>query len=81
MKTSKVNKKIITKAYQTQAISQPDSREEGSNIAIPSDENVEYNKHFVDENKKQQKNAPEIPGRLIDVSRCENKLLVLSEKD
>ena len=52
MKTSKINKKIITKAYQTQAISQPDSREEGSNIAIPSDENVEYNKHFVDENKK-----------------------------
>ncbi len=52
MKTSKINKKIITKAYATQAISQPDSRKEGSNIAIPNDENVEYNKHFVDENKK-----------------------------
>lgn len=52
MKTSKINKKVITKAYQTQAISQPDSRKEGSNIAIPSNENVEYNKNFVDENKK-----------------------------
>ena len=52
IKISKINKKIITGAYATQAISQPDSREEGSNIAIPSDENVKYNKHFVDENKK-----------------------------
>ena len=52
MKTSKVNKKIITGAYQTQAISQPDSREKGTNVAIPNDENVEYNKKFVDENKK-----------------------------
>lgn len=52
MKTSKINKRIITGAYRTQAISQPDSRKEGSNVAIPDDENVEYNKKFVDENKK-----------------------------
>ncbi|MBR5273510.1 MAG: DUF3787 domain-containing protein [Clostridia bacterium] len=52
MKTGKINKRIITKAYATQAISQPDSRKKGSNMAIPNDENVEMNKKFVDENKK-----------------------------
>ena len=52
MKTSKINKKIITKAYETHPISQPDSRKEGSNVALPDDENVERAKNFVDENKK-----------------------------
>ena len=41
-----------TKAYITQAISQPDRREAKSGIALPDDENVERNKRFVDENKK-----------------------------
>ena len=52
MKTNKRNKRIITGAFETQAISQPDSRQKGTNVAIPNDENVEYNKKFVDENKK-----------------------------
>ena len=52
MKTSKINKRIITKAYQAQAISQPDKRKKGSNVALPDDENVELNKEFVDENEK-----------------------------
>ncbi|MBR5773447.1 MAG: DUF3787 domain-containing protein [Clostridia bacterium] len=52
MRKLKINKRIITGAYRTQAISQPDSRQEGSNVAIPDDENVELNKAFVDENQK-----------------------------
>ncbi len=52
MKTGKINKRVTTKAYQIQAISQPDKRKKGSNVALPDDENVELNKAFVDENKK-----------------------------
>ena len=42
----------FTKAYMTQAISQPDRREAKSGIALPDNENVKRNKDFVDENKK-----------------------------
>ena len=36
----------------TQPISQPDSRQKNTNVAMPNDENVELNRDWVDENKK-----------------------------
>ncbi len=36
----------------TQAISQPDRRQEKTNIAMPNDENVTINRKWVEENKK-----------------------------
>lgn len=36
---------------ETQPISQPDSREDGTNVAIPNDANVQRNKNWVDENQ------------------------------
>lgn len=38
--------------YATQAISSPDKRDAKTNAAIPSDDNVEAGKAWVDENKK-----------------------------
>lgn len=48
----KANKWPITGAYITQPISQPDSRAPGSNIALPDDPNVDYNREWSIENKK-----------------------------
>ena len=39
-------------SYATQAISSADKRDAKTNVAIPSDENVEAGKAWVDENKK-----------------------------
>jgi len=42
----------MTGVYITQPISQPDSRQEKTNVAMPNDDNVSYNKDWVDENGK-----------------------------
>lgn len=36
----------------TQPISQPDKRQEHTNVAIPNDENVEINREWIEENQK-----------------------------
>ncbi|NLB37223.1 MAG: DUF3787 domain-containing protein [Clostridiales bacterium] len=45
-------KSNMTGVYITQPISQPDSRQEKTNVALPNDDNVGYNKDWVDENGK-----------------------------
>lgn len=42
----------ITGTYVTQPISQPDSRQPETNIALPDDENVTINKKWIEENQK-----------------------------
>ena len=39
-------------AFVTQAISQPDTRQEGTNVSLPSDENVREARAWVCHNKK-----------------------------
>jgi len=48
---SKGNKKH-KKAAATMAISQDDSRQQGTNLALPNDENVARARDWVDMNKK-----------------------------
>ena len=40
------------KAFETQAISQADKVQKKSGVALPSDENVERARNWVNENKK-----------------------------
>lgn len=42
----------VTSTYITQPISQADSRQKGTNVAIPDDENVELNRKWIEENQK-----------------------------
>lgn len=42
----------VTSAFITQPISQPDSRQAVTNVAIPDDENVTLNREWIEENKK-----------------------------
>lgn len=42
----------VTSTYITQPISQPDSRQPETNVAIPDDENVELNREWIEENEK-----------------------------
>lgn len=51
-KLSKQENQQTAKTFETQAISQADSRESKSSVALPSDENVEYARNWVNYNKK-----------------------------
>lgn len=52
-KKPKANKqKKQTGAFQGQAISQADSRQNKSGVAMPNAENVQRNKNWVDQNEK-----------------------------
>lgn len=46
------NKYKITSTYITQPISQPDSRQPETNVALPNDTNVARNRKWVEENQK-----------------------------
>lgn len=46
------DKNNMTGLFVTQPISQADSRQAKTNVALPDDENVTSNKEWVDENKK-----------------------------
>lgn len=50
-KRKKVNPLETKNAYITQPISQADRRTSDAGVAIPSDENVERNKKWTEENK------------------------------
>ncbi len=50
-KKKKVNPLETKNAYITQPISQADKRSKDANIPIPSDENVERNKKWTEENQ------------------------------
>lgn len=53
MKKKTTDKKYkITGTYITQPISQPDSRQPETNVAMPDDENVAINRKWIEENKK-----------------------------
>ncbi len=52
IKSSKANKKPITGAYITQPISQADSREPQTRVALPDDHNVALNREWIIENQK-----------------------------
>lgn len=47
-----INDRKITGRFITQAISQPDERQEKTGVAMPSDENVSRARNWVDENHK-----------------------------
>lgn len=49
-KKSKLDPNNVISKYTTQPISQPDSRQEKTGVALPNDENVIRNKNWVDEN-------------------------------
>lgn len=51
-KKIKVKVPIAKNAFLTQPISQPDERQDQTNVAMPNDENVELNRGWVIENKK-----------------------------
>ncbi len=42
----------LYKTYITQPISQADSRQQNTGVAMPNDANVESNREWVEENKK-----------------------------
>lgn len=45
-------RKRATKTFVTQAISQKDRTQEGTNVSLPSDENVSEARKWVNQNKK-----------------------------
>jgi len=51
-KRGKLLKEKMAKTFLTQPISQPDSQDKDTNMAIPDDVNVLKNKEWVDYNKK-----------------------------
>ena len=52
MKMTKPEKRKNVQPYDTYALSESHKRDKRTNVAIPSDENVEEAKEFADENKK-----------------------------
>lgn len=42
----------LGKAYITQPVSQADTRQEKTQVALPNDMNVERNREWIEENKK-----------------------------
>ncbi|HZJ78154.1 MAG TPA: DUF3787 domain-containing protein [Clostridia bacterium] len=46
------DKSKVTGAFVTQPISQPDKRQNKTDVAMPDDDNVVHNKNWVDENQK-----------------------------